>query len=58
MPGSHSRIKRYSRLREFNPGKAEKCPDRIMVLHKTGTLGLSRRPGSIPGPGVYSRTDS
>lgn len=24
-----------------------------MVLHKTGTLGRSRRPGSIPGSGVF-----
>ncbi len=24
-----------------------------MVLHKTGTLGLSGRPGSIPGVGVF-----
>ena len=27
-------------------------PCRIMVLHKTGTLGPSGRPGSIPGVGV------
>ena len=29
------------------------CPDRITVLHKTGTLDPSGCPGSTPGLGVY-----
>lgn len=31
------------------------CPDRIVVLHKTGNLGPSGLPGSIPGQGVFFR---
>jgi hypothetical protein len=32
-------------------------PHRITVLHKTGTLGPSGRPGSTPGVGVYSESN-
>ena len=51
MPISRTVVRKNS-AEEFLLRNNELCPYRVMVSHKTGTLGLSGRPGSIPGVGV------
>ncbi len=41
-----------ARLELLAKSSKRKCPGRITVLHKTGTLGPSGRLGSTPSPGV------